>query len=188
MAARQRKIRSPTKPRLTKKRFKQIVRELEHLSNKYEGDLDKVIPSVNRLIKEAKELVQRFTEVPRAGAPELWIQGQLVRLLRLVRAIQIAKPNLDDRGACRLLAWEGFWVFAHDPRSIGVEDVRELITNPETLRRRLAEAKKSLLGYDEVIREIEQEAHDLANGERLKSLLCRQSAPTKAALWGVSGI
>jgi hypothetical protein len=188
MAARQSKIRSPKKPRLTNTRYKQIVRELEHLSNKYEGDLDEVIPSVNRFIREAKERLQRFNEVPHAGAPKLWIQGQLVRLWRLVRAIQIAKPNLDDRGACRLLAWEGFWVFAHDPRSIMVEDARELITNPETLRRRLAEAKESLLGHDGVIREIEQEAHDLAKNERLRVLLRRRTKPTGTARLGVRGI
>jgi hypothetical protein len=187
MGARQPKLRSPRKPRLTRTRYKQMLHELEHLSKKYQGDLDKIIPSVSRFIAEAQERVQRFQDVPQAGAPTLWIQGQLVRLLRLVCAIRILDPKLDDREACRLLAAEGFWVFAHDPYAVVVEDFCVLITNPNTLRRRLADARKSLEGYVATIQLIEQEANDLAKDERLKSLL-RGPIEFSKASQGVRGI
>ncbi|MEI8153230.1 MAG: hypothetical protein WCG92_16755 [Hyphomicrobiales bacterium] len=171
MAARQSKSQSPRKHRLTKSRFQRMVRELEYLDRKYDGDLDKVIPSVKKFIEEAKNRLGRFDELPRGGAPKLWIQGQLVRLWRLVRAIRMGDPQLDDREACRRLALAGFWVYAHDPRAIGVEDVRVLITNPDTLRRRLGDANKSLHGHDDVIYELEQEAALLSRHPQLKPIL-----------------
>jgi hypothetical protein len=174
------------KPRLTNARYKQIVRELEYLSRKYEGDLERVIPSFREEIKQAKERIERHS-IERhsedrgaghrgAGAPTLWRAGQLARLWRIVRALQIANPKLDDREACQLLAWEGFWVWDHDPRStIMVEDVYRFIDNPETLRKRFGEAKRTLLSED--IRELEEEAHELAKHSRIVSLLRREKIP-----------
>jgi hypothetical protein len=154
------------------------VRELEYLSNKYGEHLTKVVPSITNDIKAAKARIQLHGLAARAGAPRLWIQGQLVRLWRIVRALQIANPKLDDLGACRLLAREGFWVYEHDPRSsIAVEDVRVLVKNSTTLRRRLAEAKKSLRGHDEVIQELDLEASELSKHPRIQAVLNRRTDP-----------
>ena len=78
-------------------------------------------------------------------------------------------------------------MFAHDPYAVVVEDVCVFVTNPETLRRRLADARKSLEGYDATIWLIEQEANDLAKNERLKSLLRDPIEFSKARL-AVRGI
>ena len=78
-------------------------------------------------------------------------------------------------------------MFAHDPYAVVVEDFCVFITNPNTLRRRLADARKSLEGYDATIQLIKQEANDLAKDERLKSLLRGPIEFSKARL-GVRGI
>jgi hypothetical protein len=161
MAARQPKLRLPRKPPLTTTRYRHMVRELVNLSNKYGLVLDQVIPSATRLINEAHQRSKDMGAAPRAGAPKVWIQGQLVRLWIWVRALQIEDPKLTDRDACIRLALDGYEVWAHDANSVVVEDVHVRVTDAEHLRRRLADAKKSLRGYDKVIRELEQRAQDL---------------------------
>ena len=69
-----------------------MLRELEHLSKKYQGgDLDKIIPSVSRFIAEAQERLQRFQEFT------AW------------------RPNSTDLGAAR--SFVASCVCHSDPRS-----------------------------------------------------------------------
>jgi hypothetical protein len=166
---------SSSKPRLTNARYKQIVRELEHLNNKYQGDLERIIPSIGEIIRKARERIKSHSEVPKPGATDLW-SLHLSRLWRLVRALQIANPNLNDSAACRLLAREGFWIWAHDPRSIEVEDVHRFVDNPGTLRRQLAQAKQSLRDSP-ALQDLEQEARCLANDDRIKALVRGKISP-----------
>ena len=45
LAAKQSSIRPQKKPPLTATRYKQMVRELAHLYDKYKGDMDEIIRS-----------------------------------------------------------------------------------------------------------------------------------------------
>jgi hypothetical protein len=109
VAARQSSGRPQKKPPLTATRYKQMVRELAHLYNKYQGDLDEVIPFMWMGIASAEDRARRMTKSPKAGAPELWNEGQLARLWVKVRALQIVSPGLTVREICRQLVSAQSW-------------------------------------------------------------------------------
>jgi hypothetical protein len=163
------------KPPLTTTRFRRMVLDLVHLSRKYGDDLEEVVPSASRLISEANRRLHRLGPAPKAGTPELWFQGQLTRLWIWVRVLQIEDSNLTDCAACSRLARDGYYVWNHDVNSMKGEDVRVRVTNSGTLRRRLADAKKSLRGHDDAICELEQRAQDLVQDRRIESLLISEA-------------
>jgi hypothetical protein len=164
VAARQSSGRRQKKPPLTATRYKQMVRELAHLYDKYQGDMDEIISFMGLQIASAVDRAKRMTKSPGAGAPELWNKDQLAHLWVKVRARQIAWPGLTVRAICRELVsakssanpdqldfevevWPevtGYEVWANEKRSISREEVSRYVTNAEQLRRRFGDADKAI--------------------------------------------
>jgi hypothetical protein len=158
-----------------------MVRELAHLYDKYQGDLDEIIPTMGMNIAFAIERAQRLTKSPGAGAPELWNKDQLARLWIKVRALQIVSPGLTVREICRRLVSTksmsdpddlgpfdeptlvtGYEVWADEKRSISREEVSRYVTNAEQLRRRFGDADKAIRVTAGARERLEARAQDLA--------------------------
>ena len=142
---------------LTPSRYRRMIAHLVWLHNEYGPHLEVIIPFFGWHLAHAQERAKRITRKLKAGAPNVWTVDQLERLWSIVRARQIANPAVTIEEICRQLASSkelydpdalddkdayrrGYMVTAHDPRSISGEEVYSFIDNPETLRRRYAEA------------------------------------------------
>jgi hypothetical protein len=180
VAAKQPSRRPLKKPPLTATRYKQMVRELAHLYDKYQGDMDEIIPFMWMGIASAVDRAKRMTKSPKAGAPELWNEGQLAYLWVKVRALQIASPGLTVRDICRQLVSAksmsnpdelgpcdeptlvtGYEVWADEKRSISREEVSRYVTNAEQLRRRFGDADKIIRATDGARERLEERAQSL---------------------------
>jgi hypothetical protein len=172
------------KPPLTTTRYKQMVRELGNLYNKYQGDLDVAVPMLGMSIAHAMSIASRFKSKPRAGAPGVWTPGQLARLWVVVEARRNRNPQLTVSDVCAELArhesWyprpaddpveddkrvriKGYEVWAEESRSLNREEVTRFISNPQQLRRRYAEAERQLRKHPRAREALEKEARRLPN-------------------------
>jgi hypothetical protein len=105
-------------PVLTSTRYKQMLRELQNLNRKHRSHLSTIVPSIEQDLQNAQANANRLSERPKAGAPQHWTDGELLRLWVFVRAEQIRRPHSGVREACRVISKRGFTVITLDRRSV----------------------------------------------------------------------